>query len=201
MSRRQLFDGLINDRVSMQLDLVREMGTTMPRGGGVPFTGELRQTQVVVGDVAWDIAHGTDPSAGALPTCPCTPPEAGGASPQTAPALASSIPCLLMLWATPQGFLKAAIANHAAVAESGDGVDVSFVIRGKYKMTGHLNARGEVDRVQTWIDQSIVGDMVVATGVKRLNLGVATIVPFHGMRTADMTEVAWQAERASAVTR
>ncbi|PYR44088.1 MAG: hypothetical protein DMF93_01300 [Acidobacteria bacterium] len=58
-----------------------------------------------------------------------------------------------------------------------------------------------VDRVQTWIDQSIVGDMVVATGVKRLNLGVATIVPFHGMRTADMTEVAWQAERASAVTR
>src|SRR5436190_17206198 len=62
------------DRVSMQLDLVREMGTTMPRGGGVPFTGELRQTQVIVGDVAWDIAHGTDPSAGALPTCPCTPP-------------------------------------------------------------------------------------------------------------------------------
>ena len=37
--------------------------------------------------------------------------------------------------------------------------------------------------------------------VKRLNLSVATIVPFHGMRTADMTEVAWQAERASAVKR
>jgi len=59
--------------------------------------------------------------------------------------------------------MPSALANHATVAESGDGVDVSFVIRGKYKMTGHLNARGEVDRVQTWIDQSIVGDMVVAT--------------------------------------
>jgi len=36
--------------------------------------------------------------------------------------------------------------------------------------------------------------------VKRLNLDVATIVPFHGMRTADMTELARQAERlASAI--
>jgi hypothetical protein len=39
---------------SMRLDLLREMGTRMPRGGGVPFTGELHQIQVVSGSHAWN---------------------------------------------------------------------------------------------------------------------------------------------------
>src|ERR1051325_5231126 len=31
------------ERLRMRQEFVREMGRTMPRGGGVPFTGELRQ--------------------------------------------------------------------------------------------------------------------------------------------------------------
>jgi len=39
----------------MRLELLREMGATMPRGGGVPFFGELPQVQVVSGDSAWNV--------------------------------------------------------------------------------------------------------------------------------------------------
>ena len=40
---------------------------------------------------------------------------------------------------------------------------MSFTVGGKYKMTGILNAQNQVERVQTWIDQPIVGDMLVET--------------------------------------
>src|SRR5438874_2163752 len=40
----KLYTASINYEMgSMQQELVREMGATMPRGGGVPFTGELHQ--------------------------------------------------------------------------------------------------------------------------------------------------------------
>ena len=43
------------------------------------------------------------------------------------------------------------------------GTEVSFVVGGKYKMTGTINAQGQVEKVQTWIDHPIVGDMLVET--------------------------------------
>ena len=75
------YDALINyETSSMRLELVREMGERMPPGGGVPFTGELRQIQVVRGDEAWN-APGPGPKReGAAPATPCTLPEAGGTS-------------------------------------------------------------------------------------------------------------------------
>ena len=80
------------DTASMRQELVREMGTTMPRGGGAPFTGEQRQVQVVSGNSAWNL----------------------GAPPQpAAPAPGNVVERMLMLWATPQGFVKAAMANNA----------------------------------------------------------------------------------------
>ena len=39
----------------MRVELVREMGPVMPRGGGAPFTGEQRQIQVVSGNYAWNV--------------------------------------------------------------------------------------------------------------------------------------------------
>src|SRR5215467_7548760 len=44
---------------SMRVELLRQMGATMPRGGGVPFTGELPQTQVVSGNYAWNMPVAT----------------------------------------------------------------------------------------------------------------------------------------------
>src|SRR5215510_12289841 len=100
------------DAASMRQEFVREMGTTMPRGGGVPFTGVLRQIQYSDSHSVWNVPVPANPSAGSLPTLPCTPPENGGTAPQSAPAPDSQVPCTLMLWAMPQGFLKAASANH-----------------------------------------------------------------------------------------
>ena len=69
----------------------------------------------------------------------------------------------LALWATPQGFVKAAMANKATTRNVRGGTEVSFMVDGKYKMTGVLNAQGQVDRVQTWIDNPVLGDMLVET--------------------------------------
>src|SRR5437773_1058040 len=52
---------------SMRLELLREIGPVMPRGGGAPFTGEQRQIQVVSGNDAWNV-----------PAPPPGAPAAGG---------------------------------------------------------------------------------------------------------------------------
>src|SRR5438876_6350310 len=130
------------DTGSMRQELLREMGTVMPRGGGAPFTGEQRQVQVVSGNYAWNVAA-------AAP---------GAASPPPAAAPGNAVERMLALWATPQGFVKAAMANNATTKKAKGGTDVSFMVGGKYKMTGLINAQNQVERVQTWIDQPIVGD-------------------------------------------
>jgi glyoxylase-like metal-dependent hydrolase (beta-lactamase superfamily II) len=160
------------DTASMQVELVREMGAVMPRGGGVPFTGDVRQIRAISGPVAWNLPMPPDPGAGSLPVMPCTPPEAGGTPPQTAPAPDSRVGCLLMMWAFPRGFVKATMANHATLMKIDGGTEVSFMIDGQYKMTGIINVQHEVERVRTWIDQSIIGDMLVETeysGYKNFN--------------------------------
>jgi len=70
---------------------------------------------------------------------------------------------MLMLWATPHGFVKAARAHHATMTRVADGTEVSFTLGRQYKMTGIIDAQHHVARVQTWIDQSILGDMPVET--------------------------------------
>jgi len=130
------------DTGSMRQELVREMGTTMPRGGGAPFTGEQRQVQVVSGAFAWNVGAPAQPAA---------------------PAPGNAVERMLGLWATPQGFVKAAMANNATTKKAKGGTEVSFTVGGKYRMTGLINASNDVERVQTWIDQPIVGDMLVET--------------------------------------
>src|SRR5438132_1419202 len=80
---------------------------------------------------------------------------------QPAAAPGNQLERMLMLWATPQGFVKAAMANNATTKAVPGGTEVSFMVGGKYKMTGLINTKNEVEKVQTWIDQSIVGDMPV----------------------------------------
>src|ERR1041385_6252247 len=124
---------------SMRLELLRDMGSTMPRGGGVPFTGELHQIQEVSGNYAWNVPVVEALVGGSAgPATPCTLPEAGGTgwagpggSPQPVPAPESQVECMLALWATPQGFLKAAIANNANVTKEKGRTKVSFIVGGK----------------------------------------------------------------------
>jgi glyoxylase-like metal-dependent hydrolase (beta-lactamase superfamily II) len=135
------------DTGAMRVDLTREMGSVMPRGGGAPFFGEQRAIQVVSGNYAWNVP------------APAPNAPAGGAPPPAAPQPGAQLERMLALWSTPQGFVKAAMANNATTR----GSEVSFTVGGKYKMVGSINGQGQVEKVQTWIDHPIVGDMLVET--------------------------------------
>jgi len=67
------------------------------------------------------------------------------------------------IWATPQGFVKAALANNATSKPVKDGVEVSFTLDGKYRYLGKVNAKNQVEWVQTWIDTPVLGDTLVET--------------------------------------
>lgn len=67
----------------------------------------------------------------------------------------------LQIWMTPHGFLKAAAANKATVATAGGRRAVSFSALGKYTVTGTLNDQNLVERVETRIDNVLLGDMLV----------------------------------------
>ena len=131
------------DTAAMRIELLREMGPVMPRGGGAPFFGEQRQVQLVSGNYAWN--------------APAAP------NGMAAPAPGAHAERMLALWSTPQGFVKAATANNAITRATRGGTEVSFTVGGKYKLVGTINAQGQVEKVQTWIDQPIVGDMLVET--------------------------------------
>ena len=184
------YTALINfDTSSMRQETTREMGTVMPRGGGAPFTGIQRQQAVVSGEFAWNVpvvaappppaaapagapggapgggaaggrqgggagAPGGAPAQAAAPAAPAGPPPA--------PAPGNVAERMAFIWSTPQGFVKAALAANATQKAVAGGTEVSFTSAG-HKMVGIINAKNEVEKVQAWIDQSIVGDMLVET--------------------------------------
>jgi glyoxylase-like metal-dependent hydrolase (beta-lactamase superfamily II) len=79
----------------------------------------------------------------------------------------------LEIWVTPWGFLKGAAANNAAVqtqAVNGKRMQVitwNAPIKspgGKdYKVIGYINADGLVEKVTTWVEHNVFGDLQVDT--------------------------------------
>jgi glyoxylase-like metal-dependent hydrolase (beta-lactamase superfamily II) len=130
------------ETASARLDIQRFMGPVMPRGGGAAFTGLQRQTQLVSGDYAWNQATLEAPAQ---------------------PQPAAAVERMLAIWTTPHGFLKAATANKATTRNARGGTEVAFTVGGRYRITGFINAQNQVERVQTWIDNPVFGDMLVET--------------------------------------
>ena len=164
------YTALMNyDTGSMRVELLREMGPAMPRGGGAPFFGEQRQIQVVSGNYAWNV--------------PVTAPNAPAGQPAAAPD--AQLERMLALWATPQGFIKAAMMNNATTRNAGGGTEASFTVGGKYKMTGTINAQGQVQKVTTCINHPIVGDMPVETTYTAYKDFGGVMFPSHIVQTQD----------------
>ena len=113
-------------------DLVRSRADSLPRGGGIPAMGEARQTLVVVGDHAWNVA--------------------GSAA---IPAPVGLIERQLQLWTTPHGVIKAAVANNATV----QGRTIAFAVPGRFKARAFLDDRNLVERVEATFSNPVVGDM------------------------------------------
>ncbi len=109
-----------------------------------PAPVEQRPVQVVSGTFAWNMA---------------APPGGGEPAPQPQPAAVEER--TMEIWSTPHGFLKAAAANNASSQPAEGGSEVSFTVGGKYRYVGRINAQSQVERVQTWIDNTVLGDTTV----------------------------------------
>jgi glyoxylase-like metal-dependent hydrolase (beta-lactamase superfamily II) len=106
------------------------------------------------------------------------------------------------IWSTPQGFLKAAQAHHAETRRSFAGTEVSFNVDAKTRYVGLLNGRGEVERVQTWIDTPVLGDTLVETRFSNYRVFDGIPFPAHiersqgGHPVLDLTVSAVKAKAA-----
>ena len=77
----------------------------------------------------------------------------------------------LEIWITPWGFLKGAAANNATVrAQTVDGkryqvVTFSSPVKSPggqpYRVAGYINSQNLVEKVQTWLENPVFGDMLV----------------------------------------
>lgn len=101
--------------------------------------------------------QGAPARAGGAPAAPEIPP---GPPPQAEGVV---IERRLAFWSTPQGFVKAALANNATTRAAGGNTEVSFMVDKKYRMTGTINAAGDVLSVRTTVPNPVFGDMAVDT--------------------------------------
>ena len=70
----------------------------------------------------------------------------------------------LEIWMMPQGFLRAAAARNATAASQTVGgkkmTVVTFMGENKAKVNGYINDQNLVEKVETWIDNAVLGDML-----------------------------------------
>jgi len=122
---------------------------TVEPGRARPTPVEQKVDAYLVGDKAWNVAPPPNAAPGAAPVA--------NAQPATVEERAAEI------WSTPQGFLKAALANGAKSEAKGSSVEVSFTLAGKYRYVGSIDGNNQVEWVKTWIDTPVLGDTLIET--------------------------------------
>lgn len=131
---------------SREMD-VRTQFENPPRGGGLqPVIGERRAVAFLSGDSAWNACANDVPS----------------------PALTAVEERQVQLAITPHGWVKAAGAaeNPTMETKTEDGKQVmvvSFSLKGKYKVSGFVDAQNLLAKVDTWLPNPVLGDMLVET--------------------------------------
>ena len=152
---------------SAREEMVRVQGNNPARGGGAgfPITGEQSANTLVSGNYAWTVNPQGQPQA------------------QNDQAEARQF----LIWVTPHGFIKAALADpNAAVTDRefiGAGRTlhvVGFTTMGKYRATGEFSDQNLLERVVTWIPSPVMGDMQVEiryTDWRDIGNGIKA--PFH----------------------
>jgi glyoxylase-like metal-dependent hydrolase (beta-lactamase superfamily II) len=139
---------------AMRVDVMRSNPDGLIQGGGgLPLAAPQRQIQVVSGKFAWNESV---PGAGFIPGSTATP----------APDALNDR--LLQLWTTPFGVLKMAVKAGAAakVSTEGGATVITFPLSGALQgitMKATLNAKNQVERVETQTNDPVLGDMVTET--------------------------------------
>ena len=104
------------------------------------------------------------------PTVPGVPPQPPGVFNQniTGAQAGANWTQALNIWMTPWGFLKASAANSATVRRQGGQQIVSFTPANykspsgqPYTVTGYINDRNLVTKVETRVEHAVVGDLPV----------------------------------------
>jgi glyoxylase-like metal-dependent hydrolase (beta-lactamase superfamily II) len=139
---------------AMRLDMMRSNPEGVVQGGGgLPLAAPQRLIQVVSGQFAWNESA---PGGGFAPGTTATP----------APGAVNER--LLQLWSTPFGALKMAerAGADAKVTKEGGATVIIFPLSGALgnitaKVT--LNAKNQVERVETRGDNPVLGDTVTET--------------------------------------
>lgn len=108
-----------------------------------PVPVEQKNDQYVSGNLAWNLAV---PQGSPVGTAPIA---------QTQPIAVEERQA--EIWTTPQGFLKAAQKNNAIISTTAKGTQVEFVVKAN-KFQGLINKEGNLEQVQTWIDNPVLGD-------------------------------------------
>jgi len=156
-------------------------GLTSITYSGTAMNGNFGQSKTIAGPLAMtnitaytrSIDFNQPASRAFGPTMPPAvpggpPPQAGNFNQNITPANAAWTQ-QLEIWITPWGFLKGAAANNATVrADRGVNV-VSWMPAQKapsgqsYRLNGYINAQNMVERVETWVEHPVVGDLHVDT--------------------------------------
>jgi glyoxylase-like metal-dependent hydrolase (beta-lactamase superfamily II) len=105
-------------------------------GGAIPQVGEARRTGGVSGDQAWNVAY----------------PQ--GSATQAPPAGFQHD-----LWTSPHGVIKAAMADKAAMS----GATFQIAREGRFRARASVNSQNLVEKVESWVDNPVLGDMAVVT--------------------------------------
>lgn len=94
-------------------------------------------TQLLAGDKAWG--------------------QAGNNITPAAPLVAADRQ--LQIWLTPHGFLKGALAHNAKATKRGQLTVLTFTTPSKHRVVGTISAAHLVEKVETWFDNPVLGDM------------------------------------------
>jgi glyoxylase-like metal-dependent hydrolase (beta-lactamase superfamily II) len=128
-------------------DRRRAQSENPPLGGGFqPLTGELRQTWLLSGNYAWDLAGQS------------VAPAAVERDMRSAVQGRTT-----QIWLTPHGFIKAAQAGKATTKtvtiRGARKTIVTVTTPMKVTLEGILNDQNLVEHIETWYDNPVLGDM------------------------------------------
>lgn len=152
---------------SARVEMTRRQ--TIEPGRQRPAPVDQRVTQLVSGTSAWNMPA---PPAGGQAGAPVEPQPQPAAVEERA----------MEIWVTPHGFVKAALANNATSVAANGGSEVSFSVDG-HRYVGTINAQSQVERVQTWIDNPVLGDTLVELAYSDYRDFGGVMFPGHIVRT------------------
>ena len=130
---------------SSKEEMTRTQQNPVAKGGELPFTGELKQVNLISGQWAWNQNPGQ----------PITPAPAADEERQ------------LQILLTPHGFLRGALQNKDELSQGTDGGKkvsvITFMDGNGHKIVGDIDDQGMVTKVDSWLPQPVLGDMLVET--------------------------------------